>query len=155
MIQTPIVPRFRIYLAGPISGLTYYGSEEWRHDFKENVSSLIACYSPLRTKEFLAHEGIIEDSYSTSPLSTDRGIMTRDHHDCKHADLVVMNFLDVDRVSIGTVMEAAWAFAYGKPLIAILPKGSVHDHPMIREAITFPADNVAHAVALTHAVLLP
>jgi len=150
------MPRPKVFLSGPISGLTYDGSEAWREEFEALVGPEITCLSPLRAKHFLRPHGAIEQSYGeVSTLSSDRGIMTRDHYDCARADLVVCNLSGVNRVSIGTVMEVAWAFAYRKPLVMIMEPGSVHDHPMIREAISFRAKDVAEAAALVRAILLP
>lgn len=143
-----------VYCAGPISGLTHDASEKWRDDFKGIVGSEIICLSPLRAKDYLRHAGILEQSYNY-PLSSDRGIMTRDHFDCSRADLVVCNLLNVSRVSIGTVMEIAWTYSYRKPLVAIMEDGSVHDHPMIREAIGFRVKTVMEAAQLTRSILLP
>lgn len=145
----------KIYLAGPISGLSYSASEQWRDEFKRLVPSSIACYSPLRSKRFLERESTIEQSYEASPLTTDRGIMTRDHLDCSTADLIVCNLLGVWRVSVGTVMECAWAFAYRKPLVLIMESGSVHDHPMIREAAGFRVADVPQAASVALSILRP
>ena len=145
--------QYSIYLAGPISGLTYDGSEEWRNQFKSWMPPEIACYSPLRSKDYLRAEGILEQSYS-QPLSSDRGIMTRDHFDCSRVDLIVCNLLGTKRVSIGTVMECAWAFAYRKPLVMIMEDENVHDHPMIRETIGFRVATLEDAALLVQSVLL-
>lgn len=145
----------RAYLAGPISGLTYAQSEGWRDDFIKQVNPSIKCFSPLRVKGFLKDCGIIEQSYTLSPLATDRGIMSRDFNDCSNADLVVCNLLDTTRVSIGTVMEMAWCFQAKIPLITIMQPGNCHDHPMTREATNFCVSTVEEAIELTHAILLP
>lgn len=146
----------KVYLAGPISGLTYGVAQSWRDYAQDRLSPDIAAFSPLRRKQYLSNRGIIEQSYEDAPLSTDRGINTRDHFDCKTSDLILCNLLDVERVSIGTVMEIAWAFAYRVPLVlAIAKSGSVHDHPMIRECTGFRTDELDHAIDMTKAILLP
>lgn len=145
-----------VYTAGPISGLSYDASEAWRDEFRAIVEPRIRCFSPLRCKQFLRQQGVIEQSYAgLSPLATDRGIMTRDHFDCSRADAIVCNLSGVNRVSIGTVMECAWAFAYRKPLILVMEPGNVHDHPMLREATGFQVETVEEAALLTLSVLLP
>ena len=47
----------KIYLAGPISGLTYEGAQDWRDEFSASISAEIACFSPLRGKEYLKMRG--------------------------------------------------------------------------------------------------
>lgn len=142
-----------IYMAGPISGLTYGESEAWRDEFTSYFEGTnIRCLSPLRAKTYLHDAGVLEQSYS-HPLSTDRGIMMRDHWDCQRSTLIVCNLIGVERVSIGTVMEIAWAYAYGKPLIMMMDEKSSHDHPMIREAINFRAATVEEAAHIALALL--
>ncbi len=146
----------KCYLAGPISHLTYDDSESWRDEFKVMVDPRIECFSPLRRKQFLRDKGVLEQSYaSISPLASDRGIMQRDHFDCARADLIVCNLLGTTVKSTGTIMEIAWAFAYRKPLVLIMEDGNCHDHPMIREAISFRVKDVGEAVRLTEAILIP
>jgi nucleoside 2-deoxyribosyltransferase len=147
----------KVYLAGPISGLTYDDAEDWRNSVRTQLKHKgIDCYSPLRNKQHLRNIGIIEQSYASTPLSTDRGIMTRDHWDCQTADLIFVNLLGTTRVSIGTVMEIAWGFAYRKPIVLVMEKeNNLHDHPMIREAVGFHTDNLNYGIDLTASILLP
>jgi hypothetical protein len=69
----------------------------------------VKCLSPLRGKEFLKQERELKGSYAMYPLSTDKGITFRDHWHVKRCDLVLANLAGATRVSIGTVMEIAWA----------------------------------------------
>lgn len=147
---------FKVYLAGPISGLTYDGAQEWRGYVKDRLAPKIAAYSPLRSKQYLRTEGVLEQSYEFNPLSSDRGIMTRDHWDCMTSDLIFCNLFGADRVSIGTVQEIAWAFAYRKPLVVVMERqGNAHDHPMVREAIGYRTDDLDEAIHVARSILLP
>lgn len=145
----------KVYLAGPISGLTYDQSELWRDRFRHIVEPQIECYSPLRAKDYLRHHGVLEQSYEMHALSGDRAIMARDFWDCTRVDVVVANLIPCKRVSIGTVMEIAWAFHARRPLICIMDPENIHDHPMIREAISFRARSVEEAANLALGILLP
>jgi nucleoside 2-deoxyribosyltransferase len=147
----------KVYLAGPISGLTYDECTRWRDEAR--VALLphgIECYSPMRNKAFLREVGTIEQSYPGYALSGDRAIMTRDHHDTTTADAVLVNLLGTARVTIGTVMEIAWAWDRKIPVVAVIePAGNLHDHPMVREAIGFRTRSVADAVEVVRSVLTP
>ena len=146
----------KVYLAGPISGLTYDGAQSWRKVVTDTLAPDITCYSPLRQKHYLRSEGTLEQSYTCHELSTDRGIMTRDHWDCMTSDVVFANLLGATRISIGTVMELAWAFAYRKPLIVVMePENNAHEHPMIREALGYRVDSLERGVEIARALLLP
>lgn len=144
-----------VYLAGPISGLTYDGAQSWRDAVKDALAPRIHAYSPLRAKQHLRAHGVLEQSYETSPLSTDRGINTRDHHDCMTCDLIFCYLLGAPRISVGTVMEVAWAFAYRKPLVLVMePTGNLHDHPMLRECVGFRTNDLDEAIQITRSILL-
>jgi len=148
----------KVYLAGPIAGLTYDEAVDWRERVIDAMPPEIQCFSPMRAKHFLAGAGVLHcGSYPEHVLSTARGVMTRDHWDCRTADLILVNLLGARRVSIGTVMEIAWGYAYRVPVVvAIEPDGSnVHEHLMIAEAIGFRCATLDEAVETAKAVLLP
>lgn len=146
----------KVYLAGPITGLTYDGSQGWRDQFTRSVSAEIECYSPLRGKEYLRKYGNLEGSYEEFPLSTARGITSRDRFDCTGAELVVFNLLGAKTVSIGTVIEMGWADGNRIPTIVIMePKGNPHEHPMVSEITNFRVTTVEDAIKLTEIILLP
>lgn len=146
--------QLRVYLAGPISGRRFDEAELWRIEFKDIVNPHIECLSPLRALRHLREMGIIEQSYD-DPLCSDRGILARDHFDCHRADLIVCNFLDVTRVSIGSVIECGFAFAYRKPLIIIQEEDNVHNHPMLRQMADYRVSSVNEAAELSLSILLP
>jgi hypothetical protein len=112
--------KFKVYLAGPIAGLTFDGAQDWRDEVTEMLASEIACYSPLRNKQFLRNSGVITQTAYANPMASDRGIMTRDHFDCQTSDAIFVNLLGAERVTIGTVMEIAWGFAYRKPVVVAM-----------------------------------
>ena len=146
----------KIYLAGPISGLTFEGAQDWRNYFTSKISPEIDCFSPLRGKDYLKIRGPLEGSYDQFPLSTDRGITSRDRNDCMGADLVVFNMLGAQRVSIGTMVEFGWADAARVPSILVMEKqGNIHEYPMVREIASFRVTNLEDAIAIAEVVLLP
>lgn len=151
--------RFKIYLAGPIAGLTYAQSEDWRDRVKAMLPPEIVCYSPLRGKQALRDLGRISvEAYDskTLPLASDRGILRRDHYDVLSCDLLFCNLLGAaTKASIGTAMELAWAYDHNIPIVLVDSPGSLHDHPMIREVYSYRVETLEEGVALAKAVLLP
>lgn len=149
------MPRtFKVYLAGPISGLAYDVAQDWRAYFSSMMPEGIVCYSPLRGKAFLRSHGVIHAKPIRGHLlATDRGIMTRDHHDVRTCDVLMVNLQDAPKASLGTAMEIAWAHAYGIPVVAILDEQ--HDHPMIREAVGYRVSTLTEAAGVIEALLLP
>jgi nucleoside 2-deoxyribosyltransferase len=144
-----------VYLAGPISGESFDAAEEWRLRIKRALSPDIDAFSPLRAKVYLSQERQLADSYENYPLSSKRGIFTRDHFDSKRCDLLFVNMLGAKRVSIGTVMEIAWAHAYDKPIVLVMEQGNIHEHAMLNEACPFRVDTLDEALFVTRAILLP
>ena len=148
-----------VYLAGPITNLTYAGSTEWR-DYVSNKLEGIECYSPLRFECYLDTEEKIRDNYDNVvetplPLSTSKGIMSRDYFDCMRADIIFVNLLGLERVSIGTCMEIAWGYTTHKPIIAVMePENNMMDHAMWREAIGFRVETLDQGIDIIKAILL-
>jgi nucleoside 2-deoxyribosyltransferase len=156
---------FLVYLAGPITGLSYGAATNWRQRATVELAGLsggrIETLSPMRHKEYLAPADKtadltkIADSYEGSILSSQRGIFYRDKLDCTRADLVLVNLLGAERVSIGTVMEIAWANGRDIPLVLVMPMGSVHEHSMLREACGFRTPSFDEALLTTFKILMP
>jgi nucleoside 2-deoxyribosyltransferase len=153
----------KIYLAGPITGCSWGESENWRDKFKAFEIPNVQCYSPLRGKEYLKGDRMIADSYMQHRMSTAKAIMVRDAFDVRSADAVVVNFQGAQRVSIGTVMEIAWAWDRNKPVIAIFDEPGtpdpavyapgtaprdIHEHAMLNEAISWKVYNLEDAAEI-------
>lgn len=149
-----------VYLAGPITGLSYDEGQDWR-DFActELSKSGVHGLSPLRSKDYLRSingplSGTGEEYAHMGVLSTPRGVMTRDRFDATRCDVLLVNLLGSQRVSIGTVMEIAWADLKRTPIVvAIEPEGNPHEHMMINEAIGFRVPSLGEAVHVTRAIL--
>lgn len=151
---------FSVYLAGPISGLTYDQADDWRRiAYDELARGGIHAMSPLRYKEYLRHMVAGELSPTCAGygelhcLSSPRGIMTRDRMDATRCDALLVNFLGATRVSIGTVMEIAWADAHRIPVVCVMEEsGNPHEHAMISEAIGFRVKTLDEAIHVVRAI---
>lgn len=144
-----------VYLAGPISGLTYANATDWRRYSKDFLKGYnIVGLDPLRGKDYLINETSIADKYDAHTMSTSRAIMVRDYFDCNNVGLILANFLGAKRISIGTVMECAWAYSARIPLILCMEKsGNVHDHSMIREAAGYHVDTLSEGLHIAVSTL--
>jgi nucleoside 2-deoxyribosyltransferase len=152
-----------VYLAGPITGLTYDEGNDWREVVMEDLASVgITAYSPLRAKNFLRQIGVLDaagtpDSayMGLNPLSEPKGITARDRFDATRSDVVLMNLLGATRVSVGTMIEAGWADAARRPIVIAMEEDNVHRHAMLNEVAGFIVPTLAEAVAVVKAVLIP
>lgn len=150
--------RYLLYLAGPITGTTYGECTDWRQYVQDNLPEEIIGMSPLRAKQYLKNENDIADQYQDdlSVLSTQRGIFARDTWDATRCDGVFVNLLGTTRrVSIGTVMEIAWAWHARNPIILVMEIGNIHDHSMLREACPFRVDTIEEGINVAKALFLP
>jgi nucleoside 2-deoxyribosyltransferase len=149
---------FLVYLAGPITGLTFDDAADWRARASADLGAYgIKCLSPLRAKEILRAVGRLsgtgEEYAHLGVLSLPRGVTTRDRYDATRCDALLVNLLGAERVSIGTVMEIAWADLCRIPVVvAIEDRGNPHEHMMIAECIGFRVPSLQEAVNVVAAI---
>lgn len=126
-----------VYLAGPISGLSYGDTVNWRDAVTAELKEYcVKGLSPMRGKAFLGKATKIADHYKEEEYfdvsGTIAAINIRDHNDVYTCDALLVNLLGATTVSIGTVMEIAWARAYKKPVVLVMEKeGNIHEHAML------------------------
>jgi len=144
-----------VYLAGAIAGRSFDDATDWRVQARALLSDRgIETLDPMRAKDALGSRrgGQISKDFTDydglGAFFTSRGIMTRDFNDVKRCDALLVNLLDLNERSSGTIMELAWAFALQKPaVVAIEPIGNPHDkHPMIHEAMPFRVATIEEAI---------
>lgn len=153
----------KVYLAGPIRGLNYNEATEWREKATAALKDVgIDAMSPMRAKKYL--QGVsnaggekLADSYAEFPLSTMKAIVTRDRNDCTRSDMVIMYLKGAKTVSIGSVLEVAWADGARVPIVLVMEKdkSNLHEHGMIREMCGFHVETLEEALDVVKAVLLP
>ncbi len=145
-----------VYLAGPITGLTLEEATIWR-DFAIRQFALydIEGMSPMRDPQHVFSENVKNGRYSRVSPSVQRAIFMRDHNDCKNADALLVNLLHAKTVSTGTVMEIAWAYAYGVPLVVVREsEGNPHMHCMLDEACPVIVETVTEGIDVVLSILL-
>ena len=154
----------RVYLAGPITGLTYDRARySWRTIFSDilNVGGFdhIECYSPMRAKDILKDFGVLTagKGYPEDAMTSPSGITTRDRSDLKNSDAMVACFLDSqDRLSGGTFIEYGWADAWRIPIIGIGFRDDPNlAHLMARDIIGYRVDTLEEGAAILGALLTP
>lgn len=144
----------RVYLAGPITGLTYREGQDWRSLARELFPENVEVLSPLRGKEYLEAFGkLLKNYHGAHPLSEPRGIVTRDRHDVQTSDVILMNLQGAERVSIGTMIELGWADSARVPVIVITDQGNIHDHEMVHGLAGYEVESLEEGVFIACAVL--
>ena len=146
---------YKTYLAGPITGLSFNGANDWRTGVINALPPHIIALSPLRGKEYLEKEVALKDSYDMHVLSTSKAIVTRDRFDATRCDVLFVNLLGAKIVSIGTVMEIAWADAHRIPIIVVMEKGNIHTHGMLTEASSYIVETLDEGIFILKSILTP
>lgn len=152
-----------VYLAGPITGLTYDDGADWRVSVAADLlNSGIEAFSPLRAKDYLRRFGVLDaggsdgSSYvGVNVLSNPQGITTRDRFDTTGRDVVLANLIGAERVSIGTMIELGWADASRTPIVLAMEPGNIHAHAMVEAVAGFTVPTLEEAVAVVKAILTP
>jgi nucleoside 2-deoxyribosyltransferase len=112
----------RVYLAGPITGLTHGEATNWRKNMAYFLTRMgHTAVSPMRGKDYLVNDGLpIESAYEAIPMSSAKGIYGRDSFDVAHCDILFVNLIGAKQVSIGTVMEIQMGRCLGKYVLVCM-----------------------------------
>jgi nucleoside 2-deoxyribosyltransferase len=149
-----------VYLAGPITGLDYKGCTDWRQSAKAELAAVgIEAFSPMRCKEYLdglpTISGHGREYHNMGPLSTPKGVVTRDHYDVHRCDMLLVNLLGAKQVSIGTMFEMAWAFQKKTPIVLAMDEtGGLHDHMFVHQTCGYRLGTLDEALRIVRAILL-
>ena len=131
-----IMTKNTIYVAGSISGMSY----EEAQDYFKTTSHILTnmgydVLSPMIGKTHLRTEIKLREKDYTHPVSTNHAIFGRDKWMVEQSDIVLCNLSNSgDRVSIGSMMELAWASMLNKHVIVIMQKDNIHRHAFVLEA---------------------
>lgn len=147
-----------VYLSGGITGLTHNEAANWRESVSKQLGELsggkIKTLSPMRGKRYLDNGQAIERfNDSKAALSTKQTIYTRDRNDTRRSDAILVNLLGATKVSIGTVMEIAWADAFEKPIVVVMEESNIHQHPILNEAARIIVPSLDIGVQLIYQIL--
>jgi nucleoside 2-deoxyribosyltransferase len=155
-------PARTVYLAGPITGLTYGKARHtWRRDFPMLLPDHIHCISPMRGAELMDRAGVIKagaEYESQHHIENPKGIFTRDIQDVRRCDMVVANFLGAGVPSIGTCVEFGAAYILQKPVVLVMEKGASdnpHLHAFITEVASYWVDSIEDAADIVTTLLTP
>lgn len=150
--------KFMVYLAGPIAGCSYKGAVDWREEVQLKMPDGIVGISPMRAKDFLSDsECIHRFGYPSKAGATEQAIMMRDYNDVRRCDALFVNFLEAEQVSIGTVMELAWAYQLQKPVVVAIDEDpdNIHRHCMLNNAMRCQVRSIEEGIDMLSALLLP
>jgi len=135
----------RIYLAGKISGYSY---EEVVNRINEQKKLLKDwdVFSPMTGKAYLRNEIKFKAHGFYDPVANNHAIFERDKWMVSNCDVVLVDLTTTDRVSIGCMMELAWASMLGKHTVTVLEEDNIHRHAFVLEASDIIFNNINEAM---------
>ncbi len=141
----------KVYLCGPITGLTYDQAVKYRSDvvirFKDfNIEAL----SPMRGKDaYVNKTEVFKSGGYTDVMKNDKAIVNRDRNDVMNCDLLFADLRGAAKASIGSMVEYGWADAFRKPIVTLMEKeGNPHEHAFVNQMSTYVTDDFDEAFAL-------
>ena len=137
-----------VYLAGPMTGQTFEEATAWREWATEALwDEGFTVLDPSRGLMFLKPESVVKDAYADTTTENKHVVFVRDRFDSTRADILLMNLIGADRVSIGSMMELAWSHLSGKfPVVVMEKEGNPHQHAFVREATGIVLHDLGDAV---------
>jgi len=138
----------RLYLAGSISGKTKEEVEGYFHNYSTLFRKMgYQVFSPMSGRGELRVNSTYEPLGYDNPIATDHAIVTRDRWMVGQGDILFCNLLESKRVSIGSMMELAWARELGKHVVLVMETGNIHEHAFVMECANIRFTFMQPAVA--------
>lgn len=132
-----------VYLSGPMGGCSFNEMSDWRiYAARKLDSPSLKCILPTRSF-----------SEELIPKETNKWINRRDYFDCVRAQCLLVNLKDMTTVSIGTVMEIAWAYQKQIPIVCVCNPAGAHTHPMLADSITHTVSTLEEGIAAVKELL--
>jgi len=132
-----------VYLSGPMGGCSFHEMADWRAYVEERLnSSTLKCLVP--TRSFTA---------TSVPVETDKWINRRDYFDCVRSQCILVNFKGMKNISIGTIMEIAWAYQKQIHIVCVTDPDGPQNHPMVKDSITHEVSSLDEGIAAVKELL--
>ena len=145
----------KIYLAGPMAGITFDQANNWRDYVTSKLDGeIMECFNPTRGESLV--NGVFSAlAHGANPCNTVGAITGRDRFDVQTSDLVFMNVIGAKTVSIGTTVELGWADIYRKPLVLCMEEsGNPHDSIHFRGLATYLVNDLDSGIMCARNLLL-
>jgi nucleoside 2-deoxyribosyltransferase len=125
-----------IYLAGSISGQSGEDVIQYFTNTAKQLTDLgFSVIHPMLAKGYFRNEIKFKaEGYTHKPMSTNHAIIERDRWMVNYCDILYCNLTMAKIVSIGSMMELAWAHQLGKHSIIAMQENNIHRHAFVLEA---------------------
>jgi nucleoside 2-deoxyribosyltransferase len=132
-----------VYLSGPMGGCSFKEMSSWREYAAERLNSdTLKCILPTRSFTEM-----------TVPKETSKWINRRDYFDCVRSQCLLVNFKGMKTLSIGTIMEIAWAYQKQINIVCVCDSDGPQNHPMVQDSITHEVTTLDEGIAAVKELL--
>lgn len=143
-----------VYLAGPILGCNEEEANDWRRDFCDHLQEGVVGISPLRCEPLHGERYTME--YKDPRFGVPRAIAAKNMHDVQNCD-IVLAFLPTPppgrHQSFGTLIEMAWARAFGKQVILVTDDPEIRNHAVVDSCCNWVLDTLYEAADVCNGIL--
>jgi nucleoside 2-deoxyribosyltransferase len=144
-----------VYLAGSVAGCDHTEANEWRQQVSFALAAKrIRGISPLRCEPLIGER--YEVGYSDLRFGTARAIASKNFLDVQTCDMTLCYLprdLNERRLSVGTLIELAWAHALRKPTILVSDYPFLIEHPVVQACASWVLPTLDDAIAVIVGVL--
>ena len=147
----------KIYCVHPISGLTPEAVMGYYSHIVEYLRYIgYDVYYPMIGKGEFRPERTYKSNITaahTNPLVSNHAIFARDKWMVTQADVIYADFTEATSISIGSIMELAWANMLGKHIVLAMNKENIHSHSFVLEAVSVVFETSQDAEAYLETLL--
>jgi nucleoside 2-deoxyribosyltransferase len=135
-----------VYLAGPVGGLTEAEAKGWREKITYELSVVgIKGVCPLRAEPPVNGKYDVKNSYNAEDENwgSARAIAAKNRFDVSNCG---MTLAYMPTLSVGTVVEMAWADRMGKSVILVATDPDIAQHPLLMACASWIVPTLEDAV---------
>lgn len=144
--------KLTVYCAHPISGETWENVVKYYTNIKITLENLgFNVLHPMTGKGEMRTQ--IEERFkpaghnATNPMCTNHAIFERDRWMVQNCDVLYLDLRGCQGISIGCMMELAWASLLGKYTVVVMDEKGMHKHAFVLEAADIIFENSTTAIA--------
>jgi len=144
-----------VYLAGAITDCNKGEANDWRNIIRLALEQRgIVGISPLRCEPLMGERYQLTNQ--DPRFGTAKAIASKNFLDVQMCDMTLCYMprdLNERRLSVGTLIELAWAHALHKPTILVTDYPFLHEHPVVQANASWVLSTLAEAVDVIVGVL--
>lgn len=139
----------KVYLAGPVAGLTYDEAMAWRREAAKKLADYgLEAVFPMENEKALKDAGPLPaGGVEGVPGCSAAEIFESDMEALRQCDYLLCNLLGAKRPSLGSAWELGYAYNRADMVsYAVVAPGSIHDHVFITQGADYVFTDLDEAI---------